>query len=425
MRQRLFWKILLGFWLTFAVATEAVFIIYVVLFPIPSDATRALSRMELAVAASAIHEGGKPFLDKVMADWPDDVRGDLTVEPWGPGSRVLTDLNQGAVSTRVVAPGGQAYLATYTVRRFAYWGHPPFDLPRQIMMLAVIGGLGFSTILAWYLTRPITRLRQGFEQLSAGDFSTRLTPGMGRRKDELADLAQDFDSMAGRLEELVAARDKLLSDVSHELRSPLARLQLAIGLARQDPLRLEASLDRIGVEAQRLDGLVGELLTLSKQESRAAGPEEYFDLAGVVAGVVDDARFEASDKGVQIALETGADGEEMLVAGSGRLISRAVENVVRNALRFSRDGQTVQVSARRDDGHFRVLVEDDGPGVPPDVLPGLFRAFVKGVPDGQGYGLGLAIAQRAVVANGGTITARNREEGGLSIAITLPAVQTA
>lgn len=422
-RARLFWKILLGFWLTFAVTTELVFIIYVVVSPIPSDATQALSRIELSVATSAIREGGEDFLKRTMAGWPSDERGLLTVAPWGPDSKIQTDLNTGAISARAVAPGGKAYLVTYKVMRFAYWGHPPFDLPRQIILLAIIGGLGFSTVLAWYLTRPITRIREGFEQLSAGDFSTRLKPRMGRRKDELADLAQDFDLMADRLEQLVAARDKLLSDVSHELRSPLARLQLAIGLARQDPLRLETSMDRIGLEAKRLDELVGELLTLSKLESISPVTEEYFDLAGVVAGVVDDARFEAGDKGVRIALDGIADGEEMLVAGSGRLISRAVENVVRNALRFSREGRTVQVTAGRPNGRFSVTVEDEGPGVPPDILPGLFHAFVKGMPDGQGYGLGLAIAQRAVIANGGTIKARNRVEGGLSITIGLPAAR--
>ncbi len=419
MKGRLFWKILLGFWLTFAVTTEALWLVFIVLRPMPSDTTRALSRISLAAATSAIRAGGEPLLHQVMAGWPNDERGLLTVQPWMRNSAIQSDINKGAISGRVRSPAGKDYLVTYKVMRFAGYGHGPFTFPREIGVLAIIGGLGFSALLAWYLTRPIVRFREGFGQLAAGDFSTRLSPRMGRRKDEIADLAQDFDAMAIHLEQLVVARDKLLSDVSHELRSPLARLQLAIGLARQEPARLEASLDRIGVEAQRLDELVGELLTLSKLETRTRPGEDYFDLAGVVAGVVDDARFEASDKGVNIAV-TG-EAEELLVLGSGRLVSRAIENIVRNALRFSRVGQTVWVSIARNGDHFLVCVEDEGPGVPPDMLPTLFQAFVKAVPDGTGYGLGLAIAQRAVVAHDGTITARNRTPTGLAIAIRLPA----
>jgi two-component system OmpR family sensor kinase len=242
---------------------------------------------------------------------------------------------------------------------------------------------------------------------------------MGRRKDEIADLAQDFDAMAMHLEQLVAARDKLLSDVSHELRSPLARLQLAIGLARQDPARLPPALERISLEAQRLDELVGELLTLSKLESQVGDGEEYFDLGVVVASVVEDARFEASGNGIGIALKKQA--EELLVTGSGRLVARALENVVRNALRFSRAGQTIWISLVRDCGNFIVSIEDEGLGAPAEVIPNLFDAFVRAMPDGQGFGLGLAIAQRAINAHGGTIVARNRDPSGLLVAISLPA----
>lgn len=419
MKRPLFWKILLGFWLTFALATLALWLVFIVLLPTPSDATRALSRITLASATSAIRSGGEPFLHQVMQGWPADQRGRLSVEAWKAGSVIQTDINKGAISERVRSPAGRDYLITYKVKIFAGSGHGPFSFPREISLLAMLGGFAFSALLAWYLTRPIIRFREGFGQLAAGDFSIRLRPRLGGRKDEIADLAQDFDAMAIHLEQLVTARDKLLSDVSHELRSPLARLQLAIALTRQDPTRLNTSLDRIGLEAKRLDELVGELLTLSKLESQAARGEEYFDLAGVIAAVADDARFEAGDKGVQIAVTSQA--EELLVVGSGRLVSRAIENVVRNALRFSREGQTVQVSLTRQGDRFIVQVEDEGPGAPPDALPNLFQAFVKGVPDGQGFGLGLAIAQRAVVAHGGTIAVRNRTPSGLAITISLPA----
>lgn len=421
MKRRLFWKILLGFWVTFALTTEALWLIFIVLRPMPSEATRALSRISLAAATSSIRAGGEPFLHQVMDRWPVDERGRLTVQPWQAGDLLQTDINKGAISERVQSPDAKDYLVTYKVSRFAGYGHGPFDFPREIGIIAIIGGLGFSAMLAWYLTRPIIRFREGFQQLAFGDFSARLRPILGRRKDEIADLAQDFDSMAMHLEQLVAARDKLLSDVSHELRTPLARLQLAIGLARQDPARQLPALDRIGLEAKRLDELVGELLTLSKLESQVRDSEEYFDLGVVVASVVEDARFEASGNGVSITLTK--NDEELLVAGSGRLIARAIENVVRNALRFSSNGQTVWISLNGNRENFDVLIEDEGPGAPPDVVPTLFEAFVRATPDGQGFGLGLAIAQRAVNAHGGTIVARNRTPNGLSVAIALPAAQ--
>lgn len=418
MKRRLFWKILLGFWLTFAVTTEALWLFIIVLRPMPSDATRALSHITLAAATSAIHSGGEPLLHQAMAGWPVDERGRLLVQPWGPDSKIQTDVNKGTLSARVQSPTGKDYLVTYKVTRFAGYGHGPFSFPREIGILAIIGGLGFSALLAWYLTRPIMRFREGFEQLAAGDFSARLRPRMGRRNDEISDLAQDFDAMANHLGQLVAARDKLLADVSHELRSPLARLQLAVGLVRQDPSRIDTSLDRISLEVNRLDELVEELLTLSKLESQAARGEEYFDLAVVITRVADDARFEATDKGVAIAVTTLAD--DALVVGSGKLVSRAIENVVRNALRFSAQGQTVRLSLAREGDHFLVKIEDEGPGVPPEVLPTLFRPFAKGKTDSMGFGLGLSIAQRAVTAHGGSIKAGNASPAGLHVAIQLP-----
>jgi two-component system OmpR family sensor kinase len=238
---------------------------------------------------------------------------------------------------------------------------------------------------------------------------------MGRRRDEIADLARDFDQMAIRLEELVAARDRLLADVSHELRTPLARLSLAVGLVRQDPTKLETSLGRISGEIVKLDELVGELLTLTKMESGNRG-EEYFDFADIVKGVVQDATFEAAVKGVSVGLELEKDdgNVEWLVVGKGKLISRAVENILRNAVRYSPNGGNVRAVLRRDAEMFLLTVTDDGPGAPEDALGSLFEPFVQAVSvDGSGFGLGLAIAQRAITVHGGSILARNRQPKGL------------
>ena len=158
--------------------------------------------------------------------------------------------------------------------------------------IGILASLGFSALLAWYLAKPIRHLRGAFDAAAAGKLDTRIGPRMGRRRDEIADLGRDFDRMAHQLQILLGSQRRLLHDVSHELRSPLARLQAAIGLARQQPEKLDASLDRIERESGRLDELVGELLTLSRLEAGMSGAaDEEVDLVELVAGIADDARL--------------------------------------------------------------------------------------------------------------------------------------
>jgi two-component system OmpR family sensor kinase len=247
---------------------------------------------------------------------------------------------------------------------------------------------------------------------------------MGRRRDEIADLARDFDQMAARLQQLIAARDQLLHDVSHELRSPLARLQVAIDLARQNPQRLATTLDRVDAESRRLDELVGELLTLSRVESGAPDFDDYFDLGELLRKVVADARFEAQASNVGIVANIAEDMEMPALRGNAELMRRALENIVRNALHHSIGGQQVTVELACDRG-FTIRIADQGPGVPEQALETMFEPFVR-IGDGaagkasSGFGLGLAIARRAVEAHGGTIRAENRQPKGLSVEIRLP-----
>lgn len=427
MKRRLFWKILLGFWLTTIVLTQFVWLMFDLLRPLPqqNDNQVDMGRVAVTAATAAIHSGGAPAMLAQMASWPGYLRGQVSVQAVPKGTPQI------AGSTLAADPSGALYRITFRARDRRPRGGPPrsalfefFDIPPAVMIGSVIGGLGFSFILAWYLTNPIRRMRLGFGSLAQGNFATRLGPAMGRRRDEIADLAHDFDRMAERLEELVKARDRLLADVSHELRSPLARLQLAIGLARQDPSRLETSLQRIDREAAKLDELVGELLTLSKLESGVEHSEQYFDIAEIVKVVVEDAKFEATPAGIEVSVETDPpeDKAEWLCAGSGRLIARALENIVRNAIRFSHSGQQVKVRLMATkDARFELTIMDQGPGVAEDMLGRLFQPFVKGTGEGQGFGLGLAIAQRAIIAHGGTIAARNRSTRGLLVSVTLPA----
>jgi two-component system OmpR family sensor kinase len=421
-RRKLFWKIFTGFWVTFICIVESVWLLFNVIHPLPSETTRALASISLSAANAAIERGGIAELRHEFSRWPQDDRGAVDAQPWTDRSVIQTDIESGAVSIRARDPQGKLYQLTYRVRRHLGYGRGPFDIPREIVVLTLMGGLAYSAFLAWYLTKLIGLLSRGFNRLANDDFSARLGPFVGRRRDELADLTRDFDKVAEHLQELVAARDRLLSDVSHELRTPLTRLQLAIGIARQSPEKLEPALARISREAAHLDEMVDELLTLSKLESRYSPNVEYYDLSEIAVSVADDAAFEANAKGVAVVCRVSDDSSLWLGAGSGKLIRRAVENVVRNALRISQRGQTVEiVLSHRDAERFRLDILDSGPGVAKTLMPSFFEPFaLRSAAKTHGFGLGLSIARRAILANKGAISADNRAAGGLVVSIELP-----
>lgn len=301
----------------------------------------------------------------------------------------------------------------------------PFSpMSRPIPMLAaIIVSLFFAALLAWYFSRPIRALRSAFEAASAGDLSPRFTDGDRLGGDELNDLGRDFDRMSGQLRALMDGQRRLLHDVSHELRSPLARLQAAIGLAHQQPDKIATSLERIERESVRMDKLVGELLTLSRLEANPDLPKsDAIDMQELVDGIAQDARFEAGADGP--AIEVEIEGELVAnVRGAPDLLWRAVENVVRNAVKHGGAGGQVDIRLYARGRQVHVDVLDRGPGILDADLPTVFEPFFRSNPSKNnvdGHGLGLAIAQRVVHAHGGTIEARNREGGGLQVAITLP-----
>ena len=315
----------------------------------------------------------------------------------------------------VAAPTGERYMV------FAPGGRlpprPPLA-PWQLVAIGLVTSLVFSAALAWYLARPIRSLRSAFDAAAAGHLETRVSPHIGGRRDEIADLGRDFDRMAAQLQSLIVAQRRLLHDVSHELRSPLARLQAAVGLARQDPATAEASLERIEREASRLDRMVGEILTLARLEAGTTGRRESVDFAHLVASIAEDARFEAEALGKNVRIDIAGDVQ---VSGDAALLHRAVENIVRNALRFTRDGTSVEISLGTTGRRARLAVTDHGPGVASDEMQRIFEPFYRGgAADGAGFGLGLAIAQRAVEAHGGTIAASNAPMAGLLVEMELP-----
>lgn len=297
---------------------------------------------------------------------------------------------------------------------------PPSPWPAIVSGL--LASLLFSAALAWYFATPIRSLRKAFAAAAEGHLEIRVAESMGKRQDELADLGRDFDHMAARLASSIHAQQCLLHDVSHELRSPLARMQAAIGLAQQQPEKIPATLERMERESQRISDLVGELLVLSRLESGIdEGEVGEVDLGDLLADIVEDARFEAGRKAVTIRYD-GFD--DVIVDSRGELLHRAVENVLRNAVQYCRHGGEVGVVAGFDAAErcVRIAIDDQGPGVADADLAAIFQPFFRGSrqhrPDS--VGLGLAIASRAIDSLGGTIRAVNRSQGGLRIEIVVP-----
>jgi signal transduction histidine kinase len=303
-------------------------------------------------------------------------------------------------------------------------GDPGARLLRWLAVFLTAGVVCYG--LARYLTAPVAKLRAATRRLAAGDLAVRVSPSLGNRRDELAELGRDFDRMAERLDALLASQRRLLGDISHELRSPLARLSVALELARQRAgASAKAELDRIEREAEQLNLLIGQLLTLTRLESGVEGKERTLvELAPLVREIAADADFEARGRKRAVRFSSG---EECAVDGTPSLLRSAIENVVRNAVTYTAEDTAVEISLRcdrREKARAVITVRDHGPGVPEEALADLFRPFYR-VADARerqtgGVGLGLAITERAVRLHGGTVSAANAPDGGLMVEINLP-----
>lgn len=456
---RLFWKFFFAFWLTLLLAGAGVGaavwlhhqseIERLSLARDPALAGGPRIATLVSAASSVLSHGGVQALRGLLADWSQERAPELfVVDTSGKdllgrpvtadvvaAARRRADSDDPRGPVRLIAsPDGVLYLLFIPsdgrgLRRIGppQDFRPPFDRsgpPEPDPLLPVVTGLvaslAFSALLAWHLSMPIRHLRWALGAVADGKLDTRVRQLMGSRRDEISDLGQDFDRMAQQLQSLVGAQRRLLHDVSHELRSPLARLQAAIGLARQDPAKLEATLDRIEREAVRLDELVGQLLTIARLDAGVRDArEERIELVDLAAAIADDARFEAQARGRELSFDGLGDAE---VEVRGELVQRAFENVIRNGVKYTGEGTTVEVRAGAEGGNFVLRVADRGPGVPEADLEAIFEPFYRGL-NGQatsGFGLGLAIAKRAVAAHGGRIVAFNRAGGGLVVEVSLP-----
>jgi two-component system, OmpR family, sensor histidine kinase CpxA len=328
----------------------------------------------------------------------------------------------------------------------------PHGVPGLAILIAILSSGLVCYVLARYLTSPIAQLRAATQKLASGDLTARAGVPGSRRRDEMAGLMRDFDRMAERLENLVNAQSRLLTDISHELRSPLARLNVALELARQrSGPDARSALDRIDRETNRLNELIQRLLTIARLEAGEESIEKRpVHLENIICEIAKDAGFEAQSRRCEVEATVVDD---CVVMGSPSLLHSAIENVVRNAIRYTQEGTSVEVrleqgvslpnaalsSAPSEDSRAQangrpsdgagspqavVRVTDSGPGVPEDALDKLFRPFYR-IDDARGrltggVGLGLAITDRAVRLHGGTIRVSNRPQGGLMVEIRLP-----
>ncbi|PCJ30266.1 MAG: two-component sensor histidine kinase [Gammaproteobacteria bacterium] len=294
--------------------------------------------------------------------------------------------------------------------------------PPSLFALALLGltaSLIFSGLLAWYFTKPIRNLRNAFSAVAEGKLETRISDEMSGRKDELAELGSNFDDMVSNIATLISSKQQLLHDVSHELRSPLARMQAAIGIAQQQPEKSVETMLRLEQEIQRISNLIGELLLLSQVETTENSQQKQsLDLAEFMEELVDDACYEANEKNIIIDFDLCP---QITILAYEELLRRAIENIIRNAIKFSPHNGHIQINVSHLERQLVISIKDQGPGVEEQYLNRIFTPFFRcNNKSNDSSGLGLAIASRAIQKHGGAITAHNRKEVGLEVEVTLP-----
>lgn len=409
----LFWKLFLAFWL----ATTLTFLVGVGVLELgrflPND-----PHVETILAAEEqlLQQYGVESAGQLLLVWERPANESIGVYDRSGQLLAGAPVVLVAYERSVISKEGLALSLRSTHTPGESPGRPWHQIP---LIIGTLMSALFSGYMAYYLAWPLAYLRRAISDVAQGHFETRVKPAMGKRRDEIVDLAEDCDRMANQLKVLVEAQQQLLHDISHELRSPLTRMQAAIGLLRQDPARVEM-LERIERESERMDTLIEALLTLARMQGRPETIErESVDIVELLLMIVEDAQFEAGIKGCRVHLEACPP---FIACVSGELLYRCFENVIRNAVRYTRLDSTVRVTAQinHDANRLTVRITDEGPGIENDRLQSIFHPFERGVGDTSvGFGLGLAIAARAVQMHGGSIFARNQSGGGLTVEVNL------
>lgn len=319
----------------------------------------------------------------------------------------------------LVAPDGTRYAFLLLPDRIAPWGSPAAlaaVIAAALVVIAVV-----AAFIARAFGKPIAELQMSVRALARGRIATRAPPSVSGRDDEIGALARDFDSMAEQIESLLASRQQLMRDMSHELRSPLARLQAALALAeRKQPLPAREH-GRILTELERMNQAIGDVLRFTRLEAEPIQVKHLLRVDELLTTLVADESDEALTHEVRLELLLEQD---LAVVGDPQLLRSGFENVLRNAIRHAPAGSTVQVRAHRSENEsLSITVEDRGPGVPADMLERIFEPYTRLVAPGDdrtGTGLGLAIARRVFAAHGGDISAALAAPSGLCVRIRLP-----
>jgi signal transduction histidine kinase len=391
---------------------------------------KAMPRADISALTFIVDSSGKEMLGRPVPDYLRDSPEQQLAAAKGNG--LLHPTARGAGGPLVlVGPDGKTFHVLIGPLRSGPHLFGELEMPAvssATLLIALVVSAVVCFFLARYLVSPVDQLRRATRQIASGDLDVRVSPKLKGRHDELGLLAADLDTMSERVRNLLELKQQLLRDVSHELRSPLARLQLALSLARrQDGNGVERHLARIACEADRLEELIARTLKLARLERPMQGLESApLDVAELLTNIVSDVEIEAEAHGCSVALDTQ---RPLPVNGDPELLRSALENVIRNALRYGPSGSRVGIEARRTDSRIEVVVRDSGPGVPEKDLELIFEPFYR-IDAARnravgGDGLGLAIAARAVGIHGGRIQARNLESGGLAVHLSLPAVHAA
>ena len=454
--KSLFLKIFLWFWTAFAIVAVALVVIVTI--------TRSNTKMQTGVsvylpfearqAVDIYEREGKPALQHHFDHLAEEgfAKPYLLDENWKdvldhqpPAKAVEFGKAAGRDTPRVdkfhkwkviaaqqiVGDSGRKYTILVIIER------PPVvglvgDLDyRTLVGVLVIYAVGtFSCFwFARHIAGPIVKLSEAAGQIADGSLDTRSTQSIRLRRDEIGRLGASFDRMAERIESLVHGQQRLFGDVSHELRSPLARLSVAEGLLRQCPPEERAEyLDRIALEVDHIDRLIGQLLTLARIDSRAdSSRTETLELSSLIQEVAVDGNFEAQAKSCAVKVDLM---DMCTTTGAREQLRRAIENVVRNAIRYTQPGTDVEIALRKQSALSRaeIQIRDHGPGVSSEHLEKIFLPFYR-VPAGNddpagGAGLGLAITERVIRTNGGSVSATNAPDGGLIVKLELPLIES-
>ncbi len=394
-------------------------------------------------AADVLAEGGRPALQRWLAE---DTRipTDVTIYILDRDSRdifgrqlpgeftefvskfVITPADETESNYRplrlaphLVGPDGQVYAFLVLPKTIGLWGSPATLLGLLIVALLIIGSVAW--LIAGRFGRPIGELQATVRQLASGRIDARVPAAISNRNDELGVLAADFNSMADQLQSLIDSREQFMQEMSHELRSPLARLQASLALTAHRQKLNDTEREQIECEVRRIDQTIGEMLRFSRLDAPAAIVHRLIRVGKLLRDLVDVADVEAQAQGCRIELTSE---HNLQVIGDIDLLRSGFENILRNAIRFAPADSCVELTVLRKGASIIVEISDRGPGIPEKYLDRIFEPFFRvknGIADAGGSGLGLAIAQRAFEVMGGSVRAAPRTGGGLTFTITLPA----